>query len=84
MVTALRSFLRFLFRYEETKRDLSAVVPTVPSWRLAEVPKHLKPDELESLLEACDRTTSVGRRDYADSLSSHASAFGREKWSPWN
>lgn len=65
MVTVLRSFLRFLFRYEETKRDLSAVVPTVPSWRLAEVPKHLKPDELESLLEACDRTTSVGRRDYA-------------------
>ena len=65
MVTALRSFFRFLFRYEETKRDLSVVVPTVPSWRLAEVPKHLKPDELEAVLEACDRTTSVGRRDYA-------------------
>ncbi len=65
MVTALRSFFRFLFRYEETKCDLSAVVPTVPNWRLAEVPKYLKPDELESLLEACDRTTSVGRRDYS-------------------
>jgi len=65
MVTALRSFFRFLFRYEETKRDLSVVVPTVPSWRLAELPKHLNPDELEAVLEACDRTTSVGRRDYA-------------------
>jgi site-specific recombinase XerD len=65
MVTAMRSFFRFLFRYGETKRDLSAVVPTVPTWRLAEVPKYLKPDELESLLEACDRTTAVGRRDYA-------------------
>ncbi len=65
MVAAMRSFFRFLFRYEETKCDLSAAVPTVPTWRLAEVPKYLKPEELESLLEACDLTTSVGRRDHA-------------------
>lgn len=65
MVAAMRSFFRFLFRYGETKRDLSAVVPTVPTWRLIEVPKYLKPDELESLLEVCDRTTSVGRRNYS-------------------
>ena len=65
MVSTLRSFFRFLFRYGETKRDLSAIVPTVPSWRLTEVPKYLNPDELETILEACDRTTSVGRRDYS-------------------
>ena len=65
MVTTMRSFFRFLFRYGETKRDLSAIVPTVPSWRLTEVPKYLNPDELETILEACDRTTSVGRRDYS-------------------
>ena len=64
MVTTMRSFFRFLFRYGETKRDLSAIVPTVPSWRLTEVPKYLNPDEVETILETCDRTTSVGRRDY--------------------
>ena len=65
MVSAMRSFLRFLFRYGETRCDLSAAVPTVPTWRLSEVPKYLKPDEIESLLETCDRTTSVGRRNYS-------------------
>ncbi len=65
MVAAMRSFFRFLFRYGETERDLSAAVPTVPTWRLTEVPKYLKPDQLQSLLEISDRTTPVGRRDYS-------------------
>jgi site-specific recombinase XerD len=65
MVAALRSFLRFLFRHGEIRRDLSAAVPTVAAWRLSEIPKYIKPDEVESLLEGCDRTTSVGRRNYS-------------------
>lgn len=65
MVSAMRSFLRFLFRYGETKRDLSTAVPTIAAWRLSEVPKYIKPEEVESLLESCDRTTSVGRRNYS-------------------
>ena len=65
MVSAMRSFLRFLFRYGKTKSDLSMAVPTVPSWRLTEIPKYIKPEEVEFLLENCDRTTSVGRRNYS-------------------
>ena len=65
MVSAMRSFLRFLFRYGETKCDLSTAVPTVAAWRLSEVPKYIKPEEVESLLESCNRATSVGRRNYA-------------------
>jgi site-specific recombinase XerD len=65
MVSAMRSFFRFLFRYGETKRDLSTAVATVAAWRLSEVPKYIKPEEVESLLESCDRTTSVGRRNYS-------------------
>jgi len=65
MVSAMRSFLRFLFRYGETKCDLSTAVPTVAAWRLSEVPKYIKPEEVESLLKSCDRTTSVGRRNYS-------------------
>jgi site-specific recombinase XerD len=65
MVSAMRSFLRFLFRYGETKRDLSTAVSTVAAWRLSEVPKYIKPEEIESLLESCDRSSSVGRRNYS-------------------
>ena len=65
MVTALRSFFRFLFRHGETERDLAGAVPTVASWRLAGVPRHLEADEVERVVQSCDRSTSVGRRDYA-------------------
>jgi site-specific recombinase XerD len=65
MVTALRSFFRFLFRYAETDRDLAAAVPTVPHWRLAEVPKYLTPAEVEQVIQACQRDTSCARRDHA-------------------
>jgi len=65
MVTALRSFFRFLFRHGETERDLAGAVPTVASWRLAGVPKHLEADEVERVVQSCDRSASVGRRDYA-------------------
>jgi site-specific recombinase XerD len=64
-VSALRSFLRFLFQQEDTDRDLSAVVPLVRRWRLVDVPKHLTAAEVERLLGSCDRTSPVGRRNYA-------------------
>jgi site-specific recombinase XerD len=65
MVSAMRSFLRYLFRSGKTKSDLSTAVPTVPTWRFSEVPKYIKPEEVEYLLKSCDRTTSVGRRNYS-------------------
>jgi site-specific recombinase XerD len=65
MVTALRSFFRFLFRYAETDCDLAAAVPTVPQWRLAEVPKYLTPAEVEQVIQACQRDTAAARRDHA-------------------
>lgn len=64
-LSALRSFLRFLFQEGHTDRDLSAVVPTVRRWRLVDVPTYLTAAEVEALLASCDRTASVGRRDYA-------------------
>lgn len=55
MATALRSFLRFLFQDGQTDSDLAGAIPTVPQWRLAEVPKYLEPDEVERVLRACQR-----------------------------
>ena len=65
MVTALRSFVRFLLQHGEIDTDLAACVPTVANWRLATVPKYLAPQEVERLLGACARSTPTGRRNYA-------------------
>jgi site-specific recombinase XerD len=65
MVAAVRSFCRFLFRSGQTARDLAGAIPTLRAWRLAEVPRYLEADDVERVIQACDRSTSVGRRDYA-------------------
>ncbi len=64
-VTALRSFLRFLLQRGAIKTDLAAAVPGVALWRLTSLPKSLPPEQVERLLESCDRKTWVGQRDYA-------------------
>lgn len=65
MVTALRSLFRFLFLRGDVEIDMASSVPTVADWRLSTVPKYLHPEEVERLLDACDRGTPPGRRDYA-------------------
>jgi site-specific recombinase XerD len=64
-VTALRSLLRFLHATGVVERPLASAVPTVPSWRLVGLPTGLNPAQVRALLDACDRTTPVGRRDFA-------------------
>ena len=65
MVTALRSFFRFLFQHGETRSNLAGSIPTVPAWRLAEVPKFLKPEEVEQIIGTCDPGIPAGRRNRA-------------------
>ena len=65
MLTALRAFLRHVCQRGATATDLSTCVPCVPTWRWATVPKYLRPGQVEQVLEACDRRTVQGRRDYA-------------------
>lgn len=66
MVTALRSICRFLFQHGETDSDLTGAVPTVPAWRLAELPKYLPLEEVERLVHARDRRhPAVACRDRA-------------------
>jgi len=65
MVTALRSFLGFLFQRGAIKTDLLAGVPGVANWRLSHLPKSLPPKQVERLLQCCDRGMPSGRRDYA-------------------
>ena len=65
MVTALRSFFRYLRHRGVITTDLAACVPTVPNWSLSTLPRFLPTATVEHILERCDRTTAVGRRNHA-------------------
>ncbi|MGH8338673.1 MAG: site-specific integrase, partial [Gammaproteobacteria bacterium] len=56
MVTALRSFLGFLFQRGAIQTDLLAAMPGVANWRLSHLPKSLPPEQVERLLQCCDRS----------------------------
>ncbi len=65
VTSALRSFLRFMHYRGHTANDLSPVVPIVANWRKATLPENLSAEAVERVLNACDRTTAVGRRNHA-------------------
>ena len=65
MVTALRSFFRFLYQRGDIASDLANALPSVANWRLSGFPKSLPPEQVERLLASCDQQTIIGRRDYA-------------------
>lgn len=64
-VTALRSLLSFLHASGVIARPLASVVPTVASWKLTGLPIGLAPAQVQALLDACDQSAAVGRRDFA-------------------
>lgn len=65
LVTALRSFLRYLHYRGLVTAALTLAVPKVARWSLANVPKHLPAAQVRQLLRSCDMTTKLGRRDYS-------------------
>jgi site-specific recombinase XerD len=65
MVTALRSWFRFLRLRGDISPDLAAAVPTVASWRFATLPKWIPQEQVEQLLSSCDQSTTTGQRNYA-------------------
>lgn len=65
LVSTLRGLLRFLFVEGRTPVDLSDAVPKVARWRCASLPKALPAEHVARMLASCDRTTAVGRRDFA-------------------
>lgn len=62
---ALRSFFRFLRLSGQTPLDLAGAVLPAAHWRLSGVPKSLPAEQVEQLLESCDRSCPMGQRDYA-------------------
>ncbi len=65
LATSLRSFLRFLHIVDCCKPRVVDAVPQVAPWPKSSLPVTLSPQEQKMLLWSFDRTTAVGRRDFA-------------------
>lgn len=63
--TALRVLFRYLYRERIIDRDLSITVEGPQRYRLSDIPRCIAWNEVRMMLEAVDRRTIVGRRDYA-------------------
>jgi site-specific recombinase XerD len=64
-ITGVRMFLRFLIAEGKCPPGLDACIPTLPHWHLSSLPRYLQPEDVERVIESCDRATPVGRRDGA-------------------
>ncbi|MBV9339796.1 MAG: tyrosine-type recombinase/integrase [Acidobacteria bacterium] len=65
LVTALRSFFRYLLHQGKIKTDLAVCVPTVARWSFSTLPKFLPTSSVERVLARNMRPSPIGRRDYA-------------------
>jgi integrase/recombinase XerD len=63
--STLRSFHRWAYMHGVMERDFSAAATGVRQYRLAGIPDLLTDEEVAALLQAVDRSTALGKRDYA-------------------
>lgn len=65
MAMALRGYLRFLAANGLCCPGLDHAVPSTPQWRLSALPRYLPPDDVDRLIEGCDKSKPHGVRDKA-------------------
>lgn len=65
LVSALRSFLRYLAVQGKCQAGLDRAIPAVPGWKLAALPRSLSASEVECIVDACDTDSPMGLRDRA-------------------
>ena len=65
LTSGLRSLLRYLHLAGWVPVGLAQAVPSVAGWRLASLPRGLEREQVQRLLDSCDRSTGVGSRDFA-------------------
>ncbi len=64
-VTAIRTMLRYLVASGTVTGGLEGAVPSVRQWKLASLPQHLSPQQLEQVIACCPHDTALGLRDRA-------------------
>ncbi len=62
---ALRVFFRYLHREQIVSRDFSTIVESPRNYALSDIPRGVSWDEVKIILEAVNRKTSLGKRDFA-------------------
>jgi len=65
VLSPVRIMLRYLFREGLVERDFSNVLELPHIYELSSLPRSISWDEVRRMLEAVDRRTATGRRDYA-------------------
>jgi len=65
LCSSLRVFLRYLHREGCITRDLAPSIEGPQKRRLSNLPRSIGWDEVRRMLEAVDRRSAVGKRDYA-------------------
>jgi integrase len=65
LVTALRTFIRYLTAQGLCPVGLDAAIPTIAGWKLAALPRYLPTADVERVLAGCDPVTAIGARDRA-------------------
>lgn len=65
MCWTIRAFTRYLLFREYVATDLSTAVPSIRTWRFSTLPEHLSTAQVQQVLDGCDRSSSIGKRDYA-------------------
>jgi site-specific recombinase XerD len=63
MCWSLRTFLRYL--HHRGLNPLALAGCAIRRWKLTSLPTYLSAAQVQKILDGCDRTTALGRRDYA-------------------
>jgi site-specific recombinase XerD len=64
-LSIIRDFLRYMYGQGQTQRDLSLVVPKDNYQKQPRLPSTYTKKEVVSILDSIDRSTSIGKRNYA-------------------
>lgn len=62
---SLRAFFRFLYQNEIIDTDFSAKIPMIQARKQNRIPSVWSAEDLKKLIEAIDRGSPMGKRDYA-------------------
>lgn len=64
-ICSIRAFLRFLLEEKEVEVDFAEKIPMVQARKQTRIPSVWTKDELKKLIDAIDRGSPKGKRDYA-------------------
>lgn len=63
--STLNRSLKFFYKEQVTKEDLSVYLPRIRYYAKAKIDKIWSEDEVKAMLETIDRSNALGKRDYA-------------------